>query len=71
LWFDRTNCDVGLRAVLNYRKEWDDRGNCWRNSPFKDWTNDYADSLRMLAVAWRDEKPQRPHVPMAPSAMSA
>ena len=70
LWFDRTNCDVGLRAVLNYSKEWDDRGNCWRNSPKKDWTNDHADSLRMLAVAWRDEKPQRPHVPMAPSAMS-
>lgn len=45
----------GLRALKNYRKEWDDKGQCWQNHAHKDWTVDYADSFRMMAVGMRDE----------------
>lgn len=54
-WFDRANCAVGLRALKNYRKEWDERGQCWKETPVKDWTNDYADSFRMLAVGYKEK----------------
>lgn len=54
--FDKGNCSAtGLRALFNYKKEWDDRGQCWKNHPVKDWTNDWADSFRMLAVGFRDK----------------
>lgn len=60
VWFDKTQCATGLRALKNYRKQWDERGQCWKDHPVKDWTNDYADSFRMFAVGYRDELPQGP-----------
>ena len=58
VWFDRTNCAIGLRALKNYRKDWDERGQCWKDHPLKDWTNDYADGFRMLAVGYKERLPQ-------------
>jgi hypothetical protein len=76
VWFDRANCATGLRALKNYRKEWDERGQCWKDHPAKDWTNDYADGFRMCAVGFKDKigdftQPNKHHVsdydPMAAS----
>jgi phage terminase large subunit len=53
-YFDQTNCATGLRALKNYRKDWDEKGQVWKSFPRKDWTNDYADSFRMMAVAWKE-----------------
>jgi hypothetical protein len=52
--FDRVKCATLIKALRNYRKEWNDAGQCWNNSPVKDWTNDYADMFRMFAVGWED-----------------
>lgn len=54
VWFDADKCAILLKALRNYRKEWDDSGQCWKNNPVKDWTNDYADMFRMFAVGHRD-----------------
>lgn len=54
VYFDRMQCATLLKALRNYRKEWNDAGQCWNNSPVKDWTNDYADMFRMFAVGWED-----------------
>ncbi len=71
-WFDKTNCQTGLRALRNYRKEWDERGQCFRTTPVKDWTCDYVDAFRMFSVAWKDQKPAAAGPVMRPpSAMSA
>lgn len=59
IWFDKTLCAVGLRALKNYRKEWDERGQCWKERPVVDWTNDYADAFRMLAVGYNESLPVR------------
>lgn len=64
-WFDKDKCVVGLRALKNYRKEWDEKNQVWKNHPKKDWTNDYADSFRMFAVGFDDFSNQHlgpPHV---------
>lgn len=53
-WFDKTKCATGLRALKNYRKEWDERGQCWKDHPLKDWTADYADAFRMMAVGIKE-----------------
>lgn len=55
VYFDSKNCEVGIRALKNYSKEWDERGQCWKAHPKKDWTNDYADSFRMFAVGFEED----------------
>jgi hypothetical protein len=59
VYFDRIKCATLLKALRNYRKEWDDGGQCWKNAPVKDWTNDYADMFRMFAVGWEDASVKR------------
>ena len=49
-WFDEANTYDGVKALEGYRKEWDDRGACYKNYPFKDWTNHGADAFRTLAM---------------------
>lgn len=45
-WIDEARCDSGLKSLESYRKEWDDRGGCWKNRPFHDWASNGADALR-------------------------
>jgi phage terminase large subunit len=43
-----------LDALRQYRREWDEKRQCFRDAPLHDWTSDYADALRTLA---RGRKP--------------
>lgn len=43
-----------LDAVRQYRREWDEKRQCFKDAPLHDWTSDYADALRYLA---RGRKP--------------
>ncbi len=54
LWIDKGKNEKLLRAWKNYRKEWDEEHQCFKNNPRKDWTNDYADAGRMLAVGYQE-----------------
>ena len=43
-----------LDALRQYRREWDEKRQCFRDNALHDWTSDYADGLRYLA---RGRKP--------------
>jgi phage terminase large subunit len=47
---DRENCSVTIEAFRQYRTEYDERKQVFRESPLHDWTSDYMDAVRMLAV---------------------
>jgi hypothetical protein len=49
-WFDERKCEKGIKALENYRKEWDDRHGCWRSSPLHNWASHAADAFRSLAT---------------------
>lgn len=49
-WFDESNCEKLIKALENYRKEWDDRHACWRSQPVHNWASHGADSFRTLAT---------------------
>jgi len=53
-WFDAENCKQGIKALKNYRKEFDDKHNVFKNNPLHDWTSHGSDAFRMFAVAWMD-----------------
>ena len=53
-WFDAERCKDGLKALKNYRKEFDEKRNTWKDNPLHDWTSHGSDAWRMFAVAWND-----------------
>ncbi len=53
-WFDADNCKEGIRAIKNYRKEFDDKKNKYRDAPLHDWASHGADAFRYFALAWRE-----------------
>ena len=53
-WFDEKNCAKGIRALMSYRKEWDDNLGKFRDRPLNDWACDASDAFRMLAVGHKD-----------------
>jgi len=68
-WFDEKKCEKGLKALENYRKEWDDAHGCWKNNPRHDFSSHGADAFRYLAISLRkartqedDEKEYRRHL---------
>jgi phage terminase large subunit len=57
--------EVGLSALEQYRREWDDDKKTFRASEVHDWTSHPADAFRYLALCW--QMPQRAvEMPRAP-----
>ncbi len=52
-WIDETNCAVGLKHLGLYRKEWNERMGCWRETPREDGNQHAADALRQHAQGYR------------------
>lgn len=50
VWIDEKKCDPLIRALNNYRKEWDDRKKMYKEKPCHDWTSHYADAARYMAL---------------------
>jgi hypothetical protein len=46
---DPLRCERGLKALRNYRKEWDEDRATFRDRPFHNWASHGADSLRNFA----------------------
>tara|TARA_R100000353_G_scaffold4395_1_gene6495 strand:- start:1783 stop:3042 length:1260 start_codon:yes stop_codon:yes gene_type:complete len=55
-WFDADKCERGIEALLQYRREFDEKLKSWRGRPLHDWTSHGADSFRYLAVGYRPEQ---------------
>lgn len=52
-WFDGDNCERGVEALLQYRREFDEKLKTWRGRPLHDWTSHGADAFRYLAVGYK------------------
>lgn len=50
----KTNCELGIRALNEYRKEWDENRKCYKNDARHDWTSHAADAFRYFALIWTD-----------------
>jgi len=55
-WFDKTKCAPGLKALKNYRKDYDDKRKVFRSYPVDDWCADSSDAFRYLAVGFKVER---------------
>ena len=52
IWFDAERCKDGIKALKNYRKEFDEKHNVYKPKPLHDWASHGADAFRYFAVAW-------------------
>jgi hypothetical protein len=46
--FDKEKTKMGYEALKQYRREWDEKRNCFKNQPLHDWTSHGADAFRIL-----------------------
>lgn len=51
-WFDEEHCGRGIDCLENYRKEWVDRLNTWRDSPLHDEYSHGADAFVVLCQSY-------------------
>lgn len=50
LWFDKTKCDAGITALINYQRKWDEERKIFAQKPLHDWSSHAADAMRYLAT---------------------
>lgn len=48
--FDEQGCENGLKALKSYKREFDQDKKAFRDKPLHDWSSNYADSFRYLAL---------------------
>lgn len=53
-WFDAEKCAPGIRALRNYRREWNESAQTWRSSPVHDHASHGSDAFRYLSLGVRD-----------------
>jgi hypothetical protein len=53
-YFDKDKCKAGLKALRNYRKEYDDKRQTFKTRPLHDWSSHASDSFRYLALSYAD-----------------
>lgn len=56
LRINKPNCGDFIDSIFNYRREWDERNQIFRDRPNHDWTSHDADMLRYFAVSWIDSQ---------------
>lgn len=55
-WFDEERTHSLIKALLAFRKLWDDRLGKFQDKPLKDWASDPADAFRYMAVGHTDHR---------------
>lgn len=50
--FDAAKCAQGLRALRNYRRQWNEKNKTFADAPLHDWASHGADGFRTLAMGW-------------------
>ena len=53
-------CEIGISALEQYRRDWDDDRKTFRANEVHDWTSHLADAFRYLSLAWKTMKPVVP-----------
>ena len=62
-WNEDKNTEHLIEAARQYRKEWDDKKRCFNDRPYHDWTSDFMDALRYLALSVKRESQRREPLP--------
>jgi hypothetical protein len=70
-WIDKDKCAFGIEALRQYRADYDEKRKVFSNKPLHDWTSDYADAMRYLAMAWREIRPKQSAPPPKPTQVQA
>ena len=65
-WFDKNRCDLGIQALISYRKDYDEKNRVFRLKPVHDWASHGADAFQTMALGFRfrsatGNKPFRPN----------
>jgi hypothetical protein len=50
---DKTNCMIGIRAIREYQRQYDEQRACYQSKPMDNWATHIVDALRYLAVNYR------------------
>lgn len=56
-WFDKDNTHRGIECLREYRREWDDKLQIFKQKPFHNQFSHGADAFRMLAIGIDKERP--------------
>lgn len=61
-WFNEEKCQKGIEGLKGYRKEWNEKNQCYRDTPLHDWCSDYADAFRTFTMGIKspDQKGKKP-----------
>ncbi len=51
IWIDEEKCQPLLKALINYRQEYDTKRKIYNSQPLHDWSSHFADALRYLCVS--------------------
>jgi len=51
IWIDEQKCKPLLKALENYRQEYDSRHKVYKPNPLHDWSSHYADAMRYLCIS--------------------
>ena len=51
IWIDEEKCEQLLKAINNYRQEYDSKKRVYKANPLHDWSSHYADALRYLCIS--------------------
>ena len=51
MWLDEKNCKQLIKALENYRYEWDDKIKRYKSKPLHDWSSHASDSMRYMCAA--------------------
>lgn len=51
LWIDKEKCAPLVKALENYRQEYDSKHKVYRSRPLHDWSSHFSDAFRYLAVS--------------------
>ena len=62
-WNEDKNTEHLIEAARQYRKEWDDKKRCFNDRTYHDWTSDFMDALRYLALSVKRESQRREPLP--------
>lgn len=55
-WFDKSNCEEFIEAMLQYQYEYDEERQTFKTKPRHDWTSHYADAFEIIAQVWKSAK---------------
>lgn len=51
IWIDDSSCGQFIKALENYRQEYDVKKKVYKNAPLHDWSSHFADCMRYLCIS--------------------